>query len=143
MKKRRKEGAVGSARVIVADDHRLLRAGIAHILASAPGFEVVGEAKDGSEAVALCEKMRPDLALMDVQMPGMDGLEATREIKARWPRTCIVMVTAHDDPEYVYEALKAGAAGYVLKHASPEEMVSDTRKALAGESLLPRPSPPG
>ncbi len=138
MKRTPKESAAKPARLIVADDHHLLRTGIVGILASEPGFEVVGEAEDGLEAVALCGRTRPDLALMDVQMPNMDGLEATREIKAMWPRTCVVMVTAHDDPEYIYEALKAGAAGYVLKHAPPEELVSDMRKALAGDSLLPQ-----
>ncbi len=127
---------LAAARLLIADDHALLRGALKGMLDSEPDFEVIGEAKDGREAVELCERLRPDLALMDVSMPEMDGLEATRRIKAAHPHTAVVMVTAFDDPDYLYEALKAGAAGYVLKHDPPEELVSAVRRVLSGESLL-------
>ena len=98
-----------------------------------PDLEIVGEARDGREAVELGLSLVPDLILMDVRMPGMDGLEATREIKARRPEIGILMVTMHDDPDYMLEAIRSGAAGYVLKEASWEDLTTSVRRAFSGD----------
>src|SRR5215213_8796078 len=108
-------------RLAIVDDHELARASLRNMLADEPDIEVVGEAANGREALLLCSRLRPDLALMDVRMPEMDGLAATREIKQRYPETSVMMVTMHENPDYLFEALKAGAAGYVLKDAPQEE----------------------
>lgn len=124
------------ARVLVADDHALLRSGIRTVLGSLPDLEVVGEAADGMEAVELSRKLRPDLVLMDVGMPGMDGLEATREIKREQPGVSVLMFTAHPNPDYLLDALRAGASGYVLKTARIEEISDAVRRVLRDESPL-------
>jgi DNA-binding NarL/FixJ family response regulator len=124
------------ARLIIADDHALLRSGIASMLAGEQDLEVVGEAADGQEALELCRRLRPDLILMDVRMPKMDGLTATRTIKEELPRVSVVMVTMQDDPDYLVEAVIAGAAGYVLKGATPDQLTEAVRQVLAGEFLL-------
>ncbi len=128
--------AFGVARLVVADDFELFRLGVRTMLSAEPDMEVVGEAKDGGEAVEKCRELRPDLVLMDVEMPVMDGLEATRRIKRELPRTPVLVLTAYPDPDYLFEALKAGAAGYVLKHAGPDEVLAAVRGALSGESPL-------
>jgi DNA-binding NarL/FixJ family response regulator len=125
-----------AARVVLVDDHDLARAGLREVLADEPLVEVVAEASDGEEAVELCARVRPDLVLMDVRMPRMDGLEATRAIKRGHPKVGVLMVTMHEDPDYLLEALKAGAAGYVLKDASREEVVSAVLRAHSGDSPL-------
>ena len=124
------------ARLIIADDHALLRSGIRSMLYGEPGLEVVGEAADGQEAVELCRRLQPDLVLMDVRMPKMDGLAATRAIKEEFPRTSVVMVTMQEDPDYLFEAVIAGAAGYVLKGATPEQLTDAVRQVLDGEFLF-------
>ena len=124
------------ARLLVVDDHDLAREGLQDMLADESGIEVVGEAADGREAVALCSRLRPDLVLMDVRMPEMDGLEATRRIKQRYPKVSVLMVTMHENPDYLLEALKVGAAGYVLKDAPQEEVADAVLKVLDGESPL-------
>lgn len=133
------DAAVGTnsrvARLLIADDHELARAGLRAMLA-AEQIEIVAEARNGSEAVALTKRLRPDLALMDMRMPELDGLAATRAIKDECPRTAVVIITNHANPDYLFEALKAGAAGYVLKEASQREVVSAVRQVLRGESLL-------
>src|SRR5918911_3752330 len=106
------------------------------MLEDAPDIEVVGEAANGREAILLCSRLRPDLVLMDVRMPEMDGLAATREIKQSHPEISVMMVTMHENPDYLLEALKAGAAGYVLKDAPRQEVVTAVWQALGGESPL-------
>jgi DNA-binding NarL/FixJ family response regulator len=124
------------ARVVIADDHELARTGLRGMLTGEPDLEVVGEASTGQQAVTLCRRLRPDVALMDVRMPDLDGLAATRIIKQESPRTAVVMVTMHENPEYLLEALKAGAAGYVLKDATHEEVLRTVRRVVDGEALL-------
>jgi DNA-binding NarL/FixJ family response regulator len=123
-------------RILIADDHTLVREGLRTLLSSEDGIEVIAEANDGQQALTLCRELKPDLVLMDVRMPVMDGLEATRKIKDEMPRTSVMMVTMHENPDYLFEAVKAGAAGYVLKDASGERLLSAVRRTLEGESPL-------
>ncbi len=124
------------ARLIVADDHALVRKGIEGMLEGEPDLEIVGEAADGREALELCRRLRPDLVLMDVCMPQMDGLAATRAIKEELPTTRVLMLTTYENPDYLHEAVRLGAAGYVIKDASCAELADSVRKALGGESPL-------
>jgi DNA-binding NarL/FixJ family response regulator len=124
------------ARLLIADDHPLAREGLRAMLAGEPDLEVIAEATDGEEALELCRRLSPELVLMDVQMPRMDGLEATRAIKAERPATSILVVTTHESHDYLLEAMKAGAAGYVLKEATKAQLVDAVRKVLSGESPL-------
>ena len=130
-------GQAGSgrvARLVLADDHDLVRDGLNLVLSREPDLEVVGEASDGLEAVSVCRRLAPDMVLMDIRMPDMDGLEATRRIKAEQPSVSVLMVTTYDDPDYLFEAVKAGAAGYVLKDATKEELVGAVRRVIEGDS---------
>jgi DNA-binding NarL/FixJ family response regulator len=129
-------GATRPARIVIADDHELARAGLRSMLAGEPGIELVGEATNGREAVERCRELRPDLVLLDVRMPEMDGMAATRAIKAEAPHTAVLIVTMYENPEYLMEALRAGAAGYVLKDASRQELLATVRKVLRGEGSL-------
>ena len=126
----------GTARLIIADDHVLLRSGLRSMLAGEADLDVVGEAADGQEALELCRSLQPDLVLMDVRMPRMDGLAATRAIKEEFPRTSVIMVTMQEDPDYLFEAVIAGAAGYVLKDTTPEQLTDAVRQVLDGEFLF-------
>ena len=132
----RVDNDTGPARLVIADDHALLRSGIRSMLHGEPGLEVVAEAADGQEALELCRRLVPDLVLMDVRMPRMDGLAATRAIKEEFPKTSVVMVTMQEDPDYLFEAVIAGAAGYVLKGATPEQLTDAVRQVLDGEFLF-------
>jgi DNA-binding NarL/FixJ family response regulator len=123
-------------RLAIVDDHELAREGLRDMLADAPDVEVVGEATNGREALLLCSRLQPDLLMMDVRMPEMDGLAATRELKQRHPQISVMMVTMHENPDYLLEALKAGAAGYVLKGTPRDEVVSAVRRVREGESSL-------
>ena len=124
------------ARLLIADDHALVREGLRTMLSGEEGLSVIAEAHNGAEALSLCKELRPDLVLMDVRMPVMDGLEATRRIKEEMPKTSVIMVTMHENPDYLFEAVKAGAAGYVLKDASGERLLGAVRRTLEGESPL-------
>jgi DNA-binding NarL/FixJ family response regulator len=126
----------GPARLLIADDHALVREGLRTMLSGEDGLQVIAEAHNGQEALSICRQQRPDLVLMDVRMPVMDGLEATRKIKQEMPKTSVVMVTMHENPDYLFEAVKAGAAGYVLKDASGERLLGAVRRTLEGESPL-------
>jgi DNA-binding NarL/FixJ family response regulator len=123
-------------RLIIADDHALVREGLRTMLADAPDLEVIAEARDGYQALDLCRRLRPDLVLMDVRMPGMNGLAATRAVKAECPKTAVLIVTTHESADYLLEAIKGGAAGYVLKEATKAELLQAVRAVLAGDSPL-------
>ncbi len=123
-------------RLLLVDDHTLFREGLASILASQPDMEVVGEACDGLEALVKARALRPHLILMDVQMPGMDGVEATRRIHRELPEAAVVMLTVRDDDELLFEALKAGASGYILKATGSRRLIEMLRAALQGEAAL-------
>ncbi|WP_179953715.1 response regulator [Lentzea guizhouensis] len=123
-------------RVVLADDQDLVRAGFRVILGTEPGIEVVGEAGDGAAAVELVTSLRPDVVLMDVQMPRMDGLEATRQILSAGGVTRVVILTTFDREDYLFEALRAGASGFLLKNASPEDLVESVRVVARGDALL-------
>lgn len=123
----------GSIRLLIADDYALVREGLRLLLEGEPDFEIVGEATNGREALKLCRRLGPDLVLMDVRMPEMDGLEATRVLKREQPEIGVLIVTMHENPDYLFEAIKGGAAGYLLKDASRDELIATVRKALDGE----------
>ena len=124
------------ARLVIADDHELVRAGLRIMLTGQWGLEVVGEAANGREALTLCRRLQPDLALLDVRMPEQDGLATCRAIKQECPATSVILVTMHENPRYLLEALKAGAAGYVLKDISQRKLISAVHSVLRGESIL-------
>jgi len=123
-------------RMIIADDHELARAGLRNMLAGERSLTLVGEATNGREALVLCQKLRPDLALLDVRMPEMDGLTAARAIRLVCPQTCVLIVTTHENPDYLLAALKAGAAGYVLKDVTRLDLLNTIRRVLRGEAVL-------
>ena len=122
--------------VLLVDDHELVRRGVRAFLETQPGITVVAEAGGGEEAVRLAAEHAPDVALMDLIMPGMDGVEATRRLTTRSPRTNVVMLTSYHDDEHVFPAIRAGALSYVLKEVGPEELADAVRKAAAGEAVL-------
>jgi DNA-binding NarL/FixJ family response regulator len=122
--------------VILADDHAVVRQGIRRFLEEDPAIDVVAEASDGAEAVRLVEQRQPDVAVLDIRMPEVTGVEATRRIKARFPETRVLVLTAYDDDPYVFALLEAGADGYVLKTASADELVDAVRTVYRGESAL-------
>jgi DNA-binding NarL/FixJ family response regulator len=126
----------GIKRLVLADDHHLLRRGFRSLLSGEPGLEVVGEASTGLEVIEICRRLRPDLVLMDIRMPEMDGITATRQIKRNQPGTGVLMVTMHENPDCLLEALDAGAAGYVLKDAPAERLINAVHRTLDGESPL-------
>ena len=125
-----------SIRIILVDDHVILRQGTAELLRREPGLEVVGEAGNGQQAIELVELLRPDVVVMDVRMPGMAGVEATQQIRQSWPAVQVLVLTAHDDDQYVFSLLEAGASGYLMKSAPVSELVKAIRQVKAGESPL-------
>ncbi len=123
-------------RVLIADDHTIVRSGVRLLLEAEADMEVVGEALDGREALDLAESLQPDVVLMDITMPEMDGLEATREIKTRFPQINVLVLTMHRSDEYFFEMLKAGASGYILKGAKTSELINAVRVVQQGEVFL-------
>jgi DNA-binding NarL/FixJ family response regulator len=123
-------------RVVICDDHALFRRGLSMVLEAEDGIEVVGEAEDGEAVVRTVEELAPDVVLMDVRMPKLSGIEATRAIAEAAPTTRIVMLTVSDEEEDLYEAIKAGAAGYLLKEISIEEVAEAIRSVVSGQSLI-------
>ncbi len=126
----------GPVRVLVVDDHALFRRGICQVLLGEDGIEVVGEGDDGEAAVALAEELAPDVVLMDVRMPNVGGIEATRRLAASLPTARILMLTVSDEEDDLYEAIKAGAAGYLLKEISIEEVADAVRAVVQGQTLI-------
>ena len=123
-------------RLVLADDHAVVRSGTRELLEQQPDLRIVGEAADGEEAIRLAQELQPDVLIMDVRMPRISGVEATRRIKAEHPHIRVLVLTAHDDDEYVFALLQAGANGYLLKTAEIDELVRAIRTVAAGQSAL-------
>jgi DNA-binding NarL/FixJ family response regulator len=125
-----------TVRILIADDHPLFRKGLRTLLESEPGFEVIGEATTGEEAIEIADTCHPDVILLDLKMPGKTGFEAAREVRARSPHIHILVVTLFEDDESIFAALRAGARGYVLKDTSEEEMLRAIRAVASGEAIF-------
>lgn len=123
-------------RIVIADDHAIVREGTCSLLEKEADMEVVGTAKDGEEALQLLERLKPDVAILDISMPRLSGIEVTRQIKPRFPSMAILILTAYDNDEYIFALLEAGAAGYLLKFADAHEVVEAVRAVHCGESVL-------
>src|ERR671934_2277415 len=123
-------------KVAIADDHSLVRQGLRRYLDTAEDIEVVGEAANGEEALGLVEKAFPDIVLLDIRMPEMDGLEAARRIRERFPKVGVIMLTAYDDRQFVVEAVRAGARGYVLKARDAEHLIQTVRLVAGGNMVI-------
>ena len=127
---------VGTIRVAVVDDQRLFTRGLSGLVGMLAGVEVVGVAYDGEEAIALCRREEPDVVLMDISMPKMDGISATREIRTLLPQSAVIILTAHEEDERVFEGIKAGAQGYLLKDAELEDLSRAIRTVYAGDTII-------
>lgn len=125
-----------AVRVVLADDQPLVRAGLRVLMADTPGIEVVGEAGNGAEALQLAREIRPDVVVMDIRMPGMDGIEATRLITAELESTRVLVLTTFDDDDYVYGALRAGASGFLVKDMALEDILAAIQVVAAGDGLI-------
>jgi len=123
-------------RVVIADDHVVVREGTRELLEHEPDLEVIGEAGDGEEAVRLVVNLKPDVAIVDIAMPRLNGIEATKQIKALYPATAVLILTAYDNDQYIFALLEAGAAGYLLKNVRGQEVIEAVRAVHAGESVL-------
>ena len=123
-------------KVLLAEDHTIVRKGLHSLLEKEIGIEVVGEAEDGREAVRKAEKLQPDVVVMDIAMPGLNGLEATRQIKKRFPEMKIIILTVHANEEYVLQTLRAGASGYLVKKAAPADLIEAIQAVYKGDSFL-------
>ncbi len=123
-------------RLLLIDDHAVVRSGLRMLLESEPDMEIVGEGGTAREALEAVARLTPDLALMDIGLPDMSGIEVTRKIKAQWPQVAVVALTIHEDEEYFFKMLQAGASGYVPKRAAPEELLTAIRTAASGEVYL-------
>jgi NarL family two-component system response regulator LiaR len=123
-------------KILIADDHAVVRDGTRQILVQEPDMDVVAEAADGAEAIRLAGAYKPDVAIIDIAMPGVDGIEATKQIKAKYPSVAVLILSAYDDDQFVFSLLEAGAAGYLLKSVRGRELVDAVRQVYAGESVL-------
>jgi len=123
-------------RILIVDDQRLMREGLATLLELEDDLEIAGEAEDGQAALDQYEGLRPDVVLMDIRMPRMDGVEATRRLRQRWPDARVIILTTFDDDAYVFDGLRAGALGYLLKDVSGQELAEAVRKVAAGGALI-------
>jgi len=130
------ETYMDSIPVLLVEDHTIVRKGLRALLEAESDIQVVGEAEDGRQALELVQQLSPDVVLMDIGMPGLNGFEATRQIKHQFPRTKVVVLTMHTHHEYVYQVLQAGASGYVIKQAATEEVIAAIRAVHRGESFL-------
>jgi len=130
------ESQLNLIRILLVDDHALFREGLAGILSAQPDIVVIGEANDGLEAVVMAKELQPDLILMDIQMPGCDGLEATQLIKQESPQIVVVMLTVRDEEDKLFEAIKSGAQGYLLKSIRSNQMIDLLHAAMRGEAAL-------
>jgi len=128
--------AKGKQRIVIAEDYTILREGLRSLLSSHPEFEIVGEAEDGQEAIRTVDKLKPDLALMDLSMPRMNGMDAIKEIKKRSPETKILVLTVHKTEEYIHAALQSGADGYILKDSTHAELGLAIKNILEGKRYI-------
>jgi DNA-binding NarL/FixJ family response regulator len=129
---------MSSQRILLVDDHALLREGLAGLFAHQPDFQVVGEADNAQAALAQAQQLKPDLVLMDIDMPGEDGVSATAKIKASVPQATVVMLTVHEDADTLLEAIKSGAQGYMVKNMRMDELLAHLRRLASGEVTIPR-----
>jgi NarL family two-component system response regulator LiaR len=127
---------MGKIKIVIADDHAVVRQGTRSLLERESDMEVIGEAGDGEEAVKVIDALKPDVVIIDIAMPKLNGVEVTKQIKPRHPSTAVLILTAYDDDEYVFALLEAGAAGYLLKDVDSREVVNAVRAVYAGESVL-------
>ncbi len=127
---------MSTIRLLLVDDHQIVRAGLRMLFSAEPEVEIVGEASSGEEAVVMAEALQPDVVLMDVAMPGIGGVEATRRIKAAQPQVAVLALTMHEDEEYFFEMLGAGASGYVPKRAAPDDLMSAIRIVRQGDVYI-------
>ena len=127
---------MGKIKVLVADDHTILRQGIKALLDNQEGIEVVGEAKDGREAIKVIEELLPDVIMMDIAMPGLNGLEATRRIKKKFPKMKVLVLTMYANEEYIFQILNAGANGYLVKETAFQDLISAIKAVYRGESFM-------
>ncbi len=125
-----------AARVLIADDHAIVRAGLRAVLKGEPGMELVGEASGGEEALALVETLRPDILVLDLSMPDLDGIQVTRRVQSNAPSVRVLILTVHEDEALLREAIRAGAAGYILKHAAEAELISAIHTVQMGEIYI-------
>ncbi len=127
---------MSKTRILIADDHDVVRSGLRALLRTSPDYSIVGEAVDGEEAVRMTEKTKPDVVIMDISMPNLDGIAATKIIKERFPDVKVVILTVHEDEEYAYQILRAGASGYVLKNAGKRDIFKAIESAVSGERFF-------
>ncbi len=127
---------MSECKVLIADDHVIVREGLIALLNLADDINVVGDATDGQEVIEMTEMLRPDVVLMDIRMAKLDGVQATREIKTRFPDVGVIVLTNYDDDEYVFDCLRYGASGYLMKDVSPDDLVKAIKSAAQGESLV-------